>query len=745
MTRPPRRWGRAATLFRLGHRAGLGAGAGSSVHRIGLALAAAAVALTGALCVAADAVYTARAERMAARSPVLADADRADEAFAQWRERGDTVGERRFSVIFLTPTRPDAPLPPGLPRWPEPGEAFLSPALLAADPAMQTRYGTVAGTVEADGLSESGELLAYVAPQSMSGFEHRLLTRARTYVVDWGVDPAQYTDPSRLGFASFINNTAHDRPARDLYALLAVVVGLPVAALVMVSVRFGAERRDRRLAMLHALGAPRRARAVILAGEAFVPVVLGASVATAVALVPTAAGIRLPVTGYEVAAADLAAARPGIAGVWLGTVGLMLAVAVVGQLRVRRAAGTRPRAVRDRAHRWAPYVFALFMAVALGGAIQGGGAGVATYLLGLTGTLATLPLVAGRIAAALGRLIARRGRRAGKPAGLVAGRWLVGRPNALARLSAALVIGLCLATVAQISFTQLDTALAQDREVSARIGHAVVQVRGYWDDQELRRFTERIGADRVLRVANTDRRGKFLFGTCRALAVLGELSDCPRGAVPMERAYTGLTDAGSVVRDHSVFADWRGRMSVSAGNPPYASQVVGLVVFNPDGSDGVDAIKQVAYATLSMSEVTVPAELALTGTAAWAGLADWLMEFAIVGLVVLFSTGVLAAAAVFLALARELGPLASQGAPRRMFYGVAWWNLVVPLVAALLVSAGAAAALGRMLIELSNNGTLDPAFLTGATATGMVAAVAVGLVCGWGAAARARSWRPSAE
>lgn len=737
-----RRRGVVPLLFRVGHRVGLHAGWGSSAHRLGLVIAAAAVMMTAWLYVSVDAVYAGRYERLAARTPVLAGADRADEAFARWEDRGDTLGERRFSVVYLSPLRSDAPPPPGLSRWPRVGEAFVSPALLATDPAMASRYGRVAGTIGADGLSERDEWLVYLAPVAPAAFD-RDPGGGSPFVVSWGVDASVYSAGPE-GAPYFLDGHSQDRPAGDLYWLLTIVVGLPVAGLVVVCVRLGAERRDRRMAMLRALGAPRRAQAAVLAGEALVPVSIGTSIAAVAAALTTVTGAALPFAGYAVSAADLARARLLIPPLWLLTVGVLLVAAVPGQLRARKLRGNRPSVVKERAHAWAPFTFALFMAIALGGAIRHGDGGIAAYLIGLAGALATLPLVAGRIAAALGRMVARFGDRTGQPAPIVGGRWLAGRPNALARLSAALVIGLCLATIAQISFTQLDTALARDRRISERIGDAVIEVRARWDLRELRRFSTVVGTNRLLYVLDTGDNGVELTGTCASLANLGELASCPAATVALDRGYTRLTPAGDVVRHDSLLS--ADLMSVrSAGIPASTERVAGVLVFNKLGRAGVEQVKRVAFATVSMPGVSVPGEFALTGTAAWAALANWLLEFLGWGLLVLFGAGVLAAIGVFLAMSRELGPLAAQGAGRGLFLGVAMWNVTAPLGVAVLVSAAVAAGLGRMLIELSRVGTLDVTFLALVSLTGLGVAAAVGVVCGEGAAHRARSWHPEGD
>lgn len=128
----PRRPGMWWISLVVGHRTGLRDGLGGSVHRLGLAVMAVVVTLAGWLLLSVDTVYTAQAERLAARTPTLVDGPEPGRTFARWQPRPDSVGEQYIAVVYLAPTRPGVPLPPGLPRWPQPDEAFVSPAVLNA-------------------------------------------------------------------------------------------------------------------------------------------------------------------------------------------------------------------------------------------------------------------------------------------------------------------------------------------------------------------------------------------------------------------------------------------------------------------------------------------------------------------------------------------------------------------------------------------------------------------------------------
>src|SRR5690349_21340160 len=104
------------TLARVGHHAGRGDGAASIVHRIGLVLASALAVLAVWAVLSVDAVAAARHERLAARAPVPAASSSDPQAVVWYAETDNQYAGRQFSVVAIVPLRPDAPLPPGLPR-----------------------------------------------------------------------------------------------------------------------------------------------------------------------------------------------------------------------------------------------------------------------------------------------------------------------------------------------------------------------------------------------------------------------------------------------------------------------------------------------------------------------------------------------------------------------------------------------------------------------------------------------------
>lgn len=118
--------------------------------------------------VLAHATYEGRDIRGASRTPQILRPGSADRAVALWAWGRDDVAGRQHSVTYVEPLVQNAPLPPGLSKWPEPGEAILSSALVeaGAHEGIKSRYGKFAGTIGKVGLQAPEERFAYVRPRA---------------------------------------------------------------------------------------------------------------------------------------------------------------------------------------------------------------------------------------------------------------------------------------------------------------------------------------------------------------------------------------------------------------------------------------------------------------------------------------------------------------------------------------------------------------------------------------------------
>ncbi|WP_328905590.1 ABC transporter permease [Streptomyces sp. NBC_00234] len=196
-----------------------------------------------------------RSERTAGRAPnftnhdaPLAPGDNTlvyDDASSEYR--GDTVGG-----WLLRPDGAHPPIPPGLDRIPAPGDMVVSPALkdLLESPEgrlLKERLTfRMAGTIADEGLSDPHDLYMYAGSD--------------TITQEGGGRTAQFG-------ANRLPEEPMDPVLVILVILICVVLLVPVAIFIATAVRFGGERRDRRLAALRLIGADIRMTRRAAAGE----------------------------------------------------------------------------------------------------------------------------------------------------------------------------------------------------------------------------------------------------------------------------------------------------------------------------------------------------------------------------------------------------------------------------------------------------------------------------------------------
>jgi hypothetical protein len=180
-------------------------------------------------------------------------------------QTGTTFRDKEVRGRELKPEGPRAPLPPGVEEFPAVGEMVVSPALkelLESDSGKLLRERLpqrITGTIGESGLIGSAELAFYrgtdelADPGSLNG-----VARIDRF------GPQQADEPERT-----------DPVLLLLILVVFVVLLMPVAVFIAAAVRFGGERRDRRLAALRLVGSDSRMTRRIAAGEALAGAVLG--------------------------------------------------------------------------------------------------------------------------------------------------------------------------------------------------------------------------------------------------------------------------------------------------------------------------------------------------------------------------------------------------------------------------------------------------------------------------------------
>ncbi|MFI9807203.1 ABC transporter permease [Streptomyces sp. NPDC052301] len=171
---------------------------------------------------------------------------------------------------LVEPEGPRAPIAPGLSAYPAPGDMVVSPALkhlLASDSGKLLRERLpyrIVGTIGESGLIGSHELAYYAGAKNLAP---RINGWQTARIDTFG--PPKRTETKRL-----------DPVLLLLVLVVFVVLLMPVAVFIAAAVRFGGERRDRRLAALRLVGADSRMTRRVAAGEALAGSLVGLALGT---------------------------------------------------------------------------------------------------------------------------------------------------------------------------------------------------------------------------------------------------------------------------------------------------------------------------------------------------------------------------------------------------------------------------------------------------------------------------------
>ncbi|WP_406359227.1 ABC transporter permease [Streptomyces sp. NBC_01635] len=243
----------------------------------------------------------------AALPGVLSERDRREEARLDWPfsmeavpKADDTLVVARTDTDFrdkhvrgrrMEPEGPNAPLPPGLSEFPAAGEMVVSPALkelLASDGTGLLRERLpydVTGTIGEPGLVGSQELAYYTGAE---GLAQRIDGHTAVRLDRFGTPP------------EFTSKEENDPVIMLLVLVVFVVLLTPVAVFIATAVRFGGERRDRRLAALRLVGSDAAATRRIAGGEALAGSLLGLVLGTGFFLIGRQIAASVEVFGVSV-------------------------------------------------------------------------------------------------------------------------------------------------------------------------------------------------------------------------------------------------------------------------------------------------------------------------------------------------------------------------------------------------------------------------------------------------------------
>jgi hypothetical protein len=359
-----------------------------------------------------------------------------------WLSSTDQFGNQAIDRIEVAATGPNAPVPPGLPRLPGPGDYFASPALTAllrSEPANELRDrfpGRQIGTIGAAALPSPNSLIIVI------GHTTRQLSQAPGAVQVGAIQrtPANcYACQSTIGSGPVL---------QFILAGGAVALLLPVLILIATASRLSGARREERFAAMRLVGATPRQISVVSAVEAVVAAAAGVAVGFALFFVFRPLLYHVPFTGAPLAEGDLSLHWINLV---LVVIGVPVAAVVSARLALRRVQ-ISPLGVKRRATSRPPRIVRIIPLLA--------GIAVLAYFdaAGKPGAIGgqLLELIAGFVLLVVGlvfagpwfttagaRLMANR---ASRPSTLIAGRRLLDNPKAAFRFISGLVIALFVAT-----------------------------------------------------------------------------------------------------------------------------------------------------------------------------------------------------------------------------------------------------------------------------------------------------------
>ncbi len=287
-------------MIRLGLRLTLGSGREAALRVL---VTAAAVALGVGLLLACMAgvnglhAQTDRGAWLDTSAQALPPTSTSDRLW--WISRTDQFGNQAIDQVDLAAAGPNAPVPPGIPHLPGPGEYYASPALttlLQSEPAneLRDRYpGHQIGTIGPAALPSPNSLIIVI------GHTARQLSHAPGAVEVGAIQrtPANcYACQSTIGSGPVLQFTLVGG---------AVALLLPVLILIATASRLSAARREERFAAMRLVGATPRQISMVSAVEAAVAAVAGVVVGFALFFVFRPLLYHVPFTGAPLAQSDL--------------------------------------------------------------------------------------------------------------------------------------------------------------------------------------------------------------------------------------------------------------------------------------------------------------------------------------------------------------------------------------------------------------------------------------------------------
>jgi len=572
------------------------------------------VAISFLAFIAALTAYQGADTRATARTPQLIELYPDNEPAFYWSDVLDYLNsEYPVQIIYLQPIS-DQPLPPpGLDKWPEPGQVFVSAGVaerLGATIGTETRWGDISGLISPEGLVNNNEGLIYV------GVSDQLSTDTHAIIsTGFGAERGPITG---IMF--------YRQPMYLILTLIAIFLVLPALWLLLAVSRIGAPSRARQIDIMKILGAGRKQIYSYLLGETILPITAGTICAAFVASLSISTDIRLPWIDFTIRGSDMRLIAPMVFFAVISSVLIALMVSVTGiSYKQLRRTKDNQRITQSVIRLVLPFLLAALTVIGQNLAIGFENFNIVTPILAI-GTILTIISVPASMFSAI-RIIGMEARSRGfavESAGqIVGGAQIAARPRPPAVLAASCVILMILASAAADLITAFSGEERDTIALQARLGHqaAIIAPRRVTEPAQfesvLAALQEQyaiasitIAPDGLIRVA----------GTNNDFEVLGIIPDASILAQPIWLQY--LTNGEEY----------------SLNNTPVRRAGEGhwqrIVVGEPDGTSlDIEMLRHVVTRTTVPSwTVTFPGETWVRGAAVAASQAAWLYWFGVIGL-----------------------------------------------------------------------------------------------------------------
>jgi hypothetical protein len=456
-----------------------------------------------------------------------------------------TFRDKNVLGRLVEPEGPDAPLAPGLTRYPAPGEMVVSPALKRlldsgdGELLRERLPYRVVGTIGEQGLIGSQELAYYAGTRDLE----------------------QHLDGWQVGRITEFGPQERTKETWDPVLLLLVLVMFvvlltPVAVFIATAVRFGGERRDRRLAALRLVGADSHMTRRIAAGEALASSLLGLVAGAVLFLLGRQIAGQVEVADISVFPGylDPSPALAALVVVAVPAASVLVTLLALRGVVIEPLGVVRTTKPARRRLWWRLLTPAVGLALLLPMVGQGRDHGnfnqyavIGGVLLLLAGVTALLPWVVETVVARLGR---------GPVSWQLAVRRLQLSSGSAARMVNGIAVAVAGAIALQMLFAGVEGGYREDTGLD--LNQAEMQIRMSGDvplDKAAAEFGATRGVREVVPVGQTvvadvrwrtdggpDTTADLTVGSCAALRTMAKLPSCHDGDVFVATSTSGVSD-----------------------------------------------------------------------------------------------------------------------------------------------------------------------------------------------------------